>query len=132
MPETLYTKQSRRYVPWGHAQRWDADIMKAGQWRLEHCPRDGSGRYSYEVRPDTAGFVAAAQLAQEAMESAMDAAAVATPATLTPYTRKQLAIIKRFRAEMSAAGGLLPSFWGISSASDIARAGIDAVRKWGA
>ena len=132
MAEPIYIKRGRRYIPWGHSQAWETDVLLAGQWRLEFCPRDGSRRYAYDVRPDTAGFVAAAQIAQGAMESAMDSAAVATPSTTIPYTRKQREIIERFRTEMAAAGGLLPSYWIHTSANDIATAGIDAVRNWGA
>lgn len=132
MAEPIYIKRGRRYIPCGNSQDWSTDVLMAGQWRLEFCPHSGSHRYAYDVRPDTAGFVAAAQIAQEAMESAMNAAAVATPSTTTPYTHKQLEIIKRFRAEMAAAGGFLPDYWTHTSANDIAKAGIDAVRKWGA
>lgn len=132
MAEPIYIKRGRRYIPWGNSQAWETDVLAAGRWRLEFCPRNGSHRYAYDVRPDTAGFVAAAQIAQEAMESAMNAAAVATPSTTTRYTHKQQEIIKRFRAEMAAAGGFLPDYWTHTSANDIAKAGIDAVRKWGA
>ena len=66
---TLYRKEGRRYVVMGHAERYDhADVMKAGTWRVSYCYADGSLRYSYDVKPDTASFVAACELAGEAME----------------------------------------------------------------
>jgi hypothetical protein len=65
------------------------------------------------------------------MEKAMAAAAVAKPqlAMGEQLTAEQLAIIDRYRAEMAAAGALLPRFWVHASASEIAQAGIDAVRE---
>ncbi len=125
---TLYTKAGRRYRVWGHAESFDSHIMQAGQFVLVHCPEDGSRRYRYGVTPDNAAFVAASAVAMKAMTEAMCRRAVATPGQPVPYTKKQLAIIERFRAEMSAAGGLLPDFWQHASAEQIAQAGVDAVR----
>jgi hypothetical protein len=104
--------------------------MKAGTFRLTFCAGEGSYRYQYDVAPDTAGFVAAAQIARVAMESAMQAAAVGRPLGTSMYTKRQQEIIERFRQEMAAAGGLLPSMWQQSSVHEIAQAGIDAVRRW--
>jgi hypothetical protein len=129
----LYTKVGRRYVPFGNAYSWeyDADIMKAGTFRLTCCPGEGSYRYIYDVTPETAGFVAAAQLARGAMENAMQDAAIGKPSeSLTMYTPKQRKIIERFRAEMAAAGGLLPTAWVLGGVHEIAQAGVDACRKW--
>jgi len=128
----LYEKVGRRYMPWGNAWSWDrdADVMKAGTFRLTFCAGEGSYRYQYDVAPDTAGFVAAAQIARVAMESAMQAAAVSRPLGASMYTKRQQEIIQRFRAEMAAAGGLLPTMWQQSSVHEIAQAGIDAVRRW--
>lgn len=127
----LYKKIGRRYVVWGDAKQWSYDPMRAGQFRLTYCPRDGAGRYSYDVTPDTAGFVAAAEIAREAMESAIDEAAKSKPKPpLVPYTKRQLAIIEKFRSDMAAAGAMVPHWWTTSSSRDIALAGVDAVRAW--
>lgn len=133
MKTALYEKVGRRYVPWGNAWSWDrdADQMKARTFRLTACAGEGSYRYVYDVTPDTAGFVAAAEVARLAMEQAMQAAAIGKPSgELTMYTARQREIIERFRAEMAAAGGLLPTMWEQSSVHKIAQAGIDAVRGW--
>jgi hypothetical protein len=133
MKTALYEKVGRRYVPWGNAWSWDrdADQMKAGTFRLTFCAGEGSYRYTYDVAPDTAGFVAAAEVARVAMEAAMQAAAVDKPSgELTMYTKRQREIIERFRTEMAAAGGLMPTWWEQGSARSIAQAGIDAVRGW--
>ncbi len=76
--DTLYVKDGRRYRVWGHTV-YDFDCMKAGQWRMTYCPGDGSYHYRYDVRPDTASFMAAAELAREAMMSAMTEAARVAP-----------------------------------------------------
>ena len=131
MSVQLFHKVGRYYKPWGNAERWDfdGDVMTAGQFRLVHCVEDGSRRYSYDVTPDTAALAAAADVAAVAMERAIQAAAIARPGVdLSQYTKKQLAIIERFRAEMAEAGGLLPSHWQHASAREIAEAGIKALR----
>jgi hypothetical protein len=133
MKTALYEKVGRRYVPWGNAWSWDrdADLMQAGTFRMTACAGEGSYRYVYDVTPDTAGFVAAAEVARLAMEQAMQAAAIGKPSgELTMYTKRQREIIDRFRAEMAAAGGLLPTMWEVTSARDIVQAGIDAARRW--
>lgn len=128
---TLYLKAGRRYVVWGHAEQYDHDLMRAGQWRMTYCARDGLQRYRYDVRPDTASFLAACELARDAMEEAIGQQAIARPRLgVTPYTRKQLQLIERFRADMAAAGGFAPTHWTHSSAGDIAQAGIEAVRRF--
>lgn len=48
---------------------------------------------------------------------------------LTPYNKRQLAIVEKFRGEMEAAGGLLPSWWQHSSAYEIAKAAVNAGSK---
>lgn len=45
-------------------------------------------------------------------------------------TVSELMLIGRFRADMAAAGGLVPSHWQHASAREIAQAGIDAVREF--
>jgi hypothetical protein len=128
----LFQKIGRRYVPWGDGRNYDSDMMKAGQFRLTYCSAQGSSRYEYEVKPDTAGFVAASMIARGAMEDSIREAAIGGPAdgVSVPYTKRQLEILERFRAEMSVAGGLWPSWWTVSSPREISQAGIDAVRNW--
>lgn len=134
MKTALYEKVGRRYVPWGNAWSWDrdADAMKAGTFRLTACAGEGSYRYEYDVKPDTAGFVAAAEVARLAMEQAMQSASIGRPVGngSRAYTKRQREIIEKFRADMAEAGGLMPSMWTVSSARDIVQAGIDAVRGW--
>jgi hypothetical protein len=130
-PTTLYTKHARRYVPYGNVSDWryhDGDIMRSGEFRLTHCVGDGSTRYIYSVTPDTAAFLAACSIAQVAMEKAMGEAATAQTDSTMTYTPQQQEIIKRFRQEMAAAGGMVPVFWRNSSAAEIAAAGIAAVQ----
>jgi hypothetical protein len=127
---TLYEKVGRRYKVWGDGEDWSrsTDLMKVGEARLTVCYAPGAKRYVYGVKPDAAGFVAAAQLAAAAMVDAMQARAVAAPQLRgTPYTAEQLRLIEQFRADMAAAGGLLPSYWTIASSQEIAQAGTDAV-----
>ena len=56
--------------------------------------------------------------------------AIAAPQLGSPvlYTKKQLAIIERYRAEMAAAGGMFPIWWQHKSSTEIAQAAIEAVR----
>lgn len=127
----LFQKIGRRYVPWGNDQQWGSDVMKSGECRITFCAGNGERRFTYGVTPDTAGFVAAAEVARVAMEQAMQAAAIGKPrGQLTMYTKRQREIIEQFRADMAAAGGLIPTWWEVSSARDIAQAGVDAVRNW--
>jgi hypothetical protein len=70
--------------------------------------------------------------AEHEMIEVMQAAAMARfeeRTRSTPLTPEQLAIIERFRIEMATTGALLPTWWTTASAADIARAGIDAVRR---
>jgi hypothetical protein len=129
--ECLYVKRGRRYVPFSSWERETGDEMMVGTFRLTYAYADGCRRYAYNVKPDTAGFVAASEIARRAMEDAIQNAAIAAPSDKTTYyTKAQLDIIARFRAEMSAAGGLLPMYWQHSSAYDISQAAIDAVRSY--
>ena len=128
--EILYEKIGRRYVP-----KWDVwndpkDLMKPGQFRLTYAYGDGGYRYEYDVTPSTAAWVAASMLAQHAIEEAIREAAPAKPSEPRVYTKKQQEIIKRYRAEMAAAGGNLPEWWAITSPRDIAKAAIEAVKNW--
>lgn len=125
---TLYEKRGRKYAP--VQIDYDRDSLKCGQFRLHYAYEDGAGMFFYDVTPDTSGFVAAAMIAHKAIEQAIQDAATAKPRGPTPYTKKQLAIIERYRAEMVEAGGLLPEWWQHTSTWDIAKAGIDAVRRY--
>jgi len=129
---TLYEKRGRKYVP--VIERWyECDQLNVGQFRLTYCYAEGGRRYEYNVTPDTAGFVAAAMIAREAMEQAISevkASRPVIPANAKPYTKKQREILKRFRTEMAAAGGLFPDWWVNTSAWDISEAAIKAVREF--
>lgn len=126
--ETLYKKVGRKYVP--VRIEFDRDTLPAGCFRLHYAYENGAGMYFYDVKPDTAGFVAASMIAHKAMEQAIRDAAPAKHTALKRYTKKQLAIIKRYRAEMVEAGGLLPDWWMHTSPWDIADAGINAVKNF--
>ena len=128
---TLYEKRGRKYVP--VQDRWDdgRDCMKVGQFRLTYCYSEGGRRYEYEVTPATASFVAAATVAREAMEDAIRQRVISKEHIKNvPYTKKQLAILKRFRKEMSDAGGLLPHWWQHTSAYELSEAAIKAVQEF--
>lgn len=128
---TLYEKRGRRYIP--VQDRWEyysGDHMAVGTFRLTYCYTEGGRRYQYEVTPATATWAAAAMIARDVMVDAMKKRAVAVPSDPVPYTKKQQAIIKRFRKEMSDSGGLLPSFWQHASPFDIADAAIKALEEW--
>ena len=129
---TLYEKRGRRYVPLSDYEMYDGrDTMRVGTFRLTYCYQDGGKRYSYDVTPDTAGFVAAAGIARQAMEAAMTAALLAQPAeTLTPYTQRQLALLDEFRIRAAEIGMLWPTWWQHSSVRDISEAAINAVREY--
>lgn len=128
---TLYVKQGRRYHPWGHLEEnWHQDPMPAGTFRLVHCVESGHYRTTHDVTPDTAAFLAAAELAAVAMEEEMRQRAVALPQLgSTPCTAEQRRLIEQFRRDMATTGALVPAYWTHASAREIAQAGIDAVRE---
>lgn len=132
MNETLYRKVGRRYVPVLNSRTYERDTMHVNTWRMVYAYSEGGRRYQYDVKPDSASFKAAAMIAKQAM---VDAIIKASAATLDvqngrPFTQKQKRIIKRFRAEMAAAGGMLPVWWVHTSAEDVANAAIKAVEDW--
>lgn len=131
--EVLYIKKGKRYHVWGnaltHGERFDHDPMRVGTFRLTYCPEPGHQRYSYDVKPDHAAFLAAAEIARFAMEEAIAKAARSKSGTPSKYTKQQKDIIECFRQEMADAGGLLPEYWHSGSPTEIAQAGIDAVVK---
>ena len=131
--EVLYIKKGKRYHVWGnaltHGERFDRDPIKVGTVRLAYCPSPGHLRYSYDVQPDHAAFLAAAEIARFAMEEAIAKAARSKPVSTRAYTKQQEEIIERFRQEMAETGGFLPDYWHSGSPSEIAQAGVDAVTK---
>lgn len=130
MTETLYRKVGRKYVP--AEIRWndDRDSMRVGTFRLTYAYREGGSRYSYDVRPDTAGFVAAAQMYRIEMEQALTEACIARPQEpLTPYTKRQQKVLDRHRKELAAVGLLWPIWWEHASVYAISQAAIDSMKE---
>lgn len=130
--EPLYLKEGRRYIPTYSLAHWnfDGDLMPVGSFRLVHAYIDGGRRYSYEVTPDTAAWVAAATLAVHAMTEAIHKANRCTIAGGTPWTKKQQAAIKQANAILEAAGIWSGRGWTTAQAYHVAQAGIDAVKQW--
>jgi len=127
--ETLYIKKGRRYYPWGN-ESFANDVMRVGTFRLTYCPKNGHYRYTQDVTPDTAAFLAAASIAQWAMEQAILESAKSKPqSSSVPWTEKQVKLIEKFRSDMAAAGAFIPSYWTNSTAYEIAQAGIKAVEE---
>lgn len=105
------------------------DVMPVNTFRLVHAVGSGGYRYHYDVTPDTASFVAAASIAEEAMVDAMmDASKVQPAQDLSKYTIKQLEAIRKARDIMESAGCFV-SHWKHAGVHDIVRAGIDAVKR---
>lgn len=127
--ETLYVKRGDQYVPWGNTESLTTDRhgMKAGTFRLIQCSGDGAYRIRTDVTPDTAGFIAAATIAQDAMEKALIKASLIAPKVNTPLTTKQREILNNFKDQMRKAGGIFPHYWEVNSPNEIATAGINAV-----
>ena len=72
-------------------------------------------------------MVAAAMIAKGAMVDAIRQQSSMRPMGLTPYTKKQLALIERFKQDM---GGMMPTHWTSRSAYDIADAAVKAVMEF--
>jgi len=125
----LYEKCGRKYVP-VHA-RWYEDHnieqMPVGTFKMIYAYQDGGRAYEYKVTPDTAGMMAAMMIARKAMEQAIHEKSRMRPSALQPYTKKQLAAIERFKAEM---GGMFPSHWTENSAYEISEAAMKAVLEY--
>jgi len=126
----LYTKQGRRYIPWGNAEDWHAaDVMRAGEFRLVHCAGNGVTRYVSPVDPIAAPFLAAAEIAQAAMERAInDRAAAIVQCGRPAVTKHQRQAMDAAQQLLKDAGILQPPWWRSSSAREIAAAGIAAVQ----
>lgn len=128
--DTLYKKVGRKYVPVDSLSLIEQNIdrLEVGTFRLAYAYKDGGRRYEYDVKPDTASFVAAMMIAQEAMEKDMLDAAKATPHTsVKPYTKKQLALIEKFKSDM---GDMRPAYWKYASPYEIAEAAVKAVKEY--
>ena len=124
MKETLFRrKPNGRYEVMGESEQMDRIIMPPQGFTLTHR-KAGVTQWEYAVTPDTASFLAAAMVARTAMEESLRTAATFRPQFERPYTKKQLACIERFKAEM---GMTCPIWWRETSARDVAQAGIDAV-----
>jgi hypothetical protein len=122
--ETWYRrKPNGRYEPIVEAEKYDYVTMPANGFTLTFR-EDGCTRYEYAVKPDNAGFVAAAMVARAAMEDAIRQAATYRPSAPIPYTKKQLKLIDKFKIEM---GMLYPTWWEQTSAREIVQAGLDAI-----
>ncbi len=122
----LFEKVGRKYVPM--AAYWhehsNVDQMQAGTFRLVYAHGNGCKRYEYAVTPATAPTVAAMLIAKTAMVDAIREASKMRPNVETQYTKKQLALIAKFREDMGMA---YPSWWVEGSAYDIADAAVKAV-----
>ena len=121
--ETWYRKVGRRYIAVREAEPHNYITMPDG-YTLTYR-KDGATRWEYAVKPDSAGFMAAAMAARVAMEAAIAAKATYQPSPIVQYTKKELGYIKRFKDEM---GMRYPRCWTQATAFEIAQAGIDAVR----
>lgn len=116
-------KPNGRYAPVVQAEQYDYQTMPAQGFTLTYR-KDGLTQYEYAVKPDNASFVAAAMVARTAMEDAARQAATYKPSGPQLFTKKQLALIEQFKADMGMA---YPTWWQETSARDIVQAGIDAV-----
>jgi hypothetical protein len=128
---TLYKKEGRKYVPYAERLGDYELTIPVGSFVLSYAYANGGKRYSYNVKPDTAGFEAAAMIAQNSIcEAIHEKSKYDCDKKSIPYTKKQLAIIKEFREKMIEAGGLMPMWWTSKASYEIAEAAIDAVRNY--
>jgi hypothetical protein len=129
---TLYKKVGRKYVP--HRESFlDSELtIPVGSFVMAYAYTGGGKKYSYEVKPDTAGFVAAAMIAQHSIVEAINEKNRYRPdaAKSTPYTKEQRALVEEFSEKMRATGALLPDWWTTNASYEIADAAIDAVRNY--
>lgn len=116
--EVLYRKVGRKYVPAFNAEsstRYGYDMMKPGTFRLTYCYTDGGRRYNYDVTPDTASFVAAAEMFRYEMEQAVLEASKAVEQQdrnyATRYTKEQKQTIAKSRELLDSAGVTTPIWW---------------------
>ena len=98
--------------------------MPVGTFKLTYAYGNGGNRYEYDVTPATAPMVAAMMIAKQPMEEAIREACKMRPSTPQPYTKKQMALIDKFRQDM---GGMMPSWWTEQSSYEISAAAMKAV-----
>ena len=126
---TMHGTRPRYTLAYSHVNDYHiVDAMKVNTFRLVHAYGEGGRRYHYDVTPDTAAFVAAASIAEQAMVKAMmEANQVQPELGRVPYTEKQLAAINQARDIMEKAGVFITQ-WKYAGVHDIVKAGIDAVK----
>ena len=112
-----------RYTPVLQAELYNYVTTPADGFTLTF-KKGGMTSYQYNVTPDTASFKAAATVCRLAMEEAIEEASQSSPHMCYEYSKKQLALIAKFKEDM---GGMQPLWWTGSSARDVAQAGVDAV-----
>ena len=127
--EPVNKKVGPKYVP--IPVRWYEDArmeqMPVGTFRLLYAYSDGGRRYEYDVTPATAPMVAAMTIARAAMEEAIRDACKMRPSTPQSYTKKQQALIAKFREDM---GEMMPSWWIENSAYTISERAMQAVMEY--
>lgn len=114
--EVLYRKIGKRYIPAFNVERsYDNDLMKPGTFRLTYCYTDCGRRYNYDVTPDTASFVAAAEMFRYEMEQAVLEASKAVEQQDRDYskrfTKEQKQVIAQCRDLLDKSGVTTPLWW---------------------
>ena len=107
---------------------YDHEAMTPGTCHLVIASGDGMRRYAHDVTPDTAGWVAAAELARVAMEDAIRERSKFTPSVQIKYTKRQQEVLAHCKKLMADAGMLMPSSWTSATPHEISQAAIDAVK----
>lgn len=130
MIEVLYKKVGRKYVPVRQTfGGYDSPTIPVGTFVITYAYTGGGRSYTYDVTPDTASFVAAAKVAQKAMEKAIQEKCKYKPEHVK-WTKKQRDIMADFQHQMFKAGGNMPTWWTSASGYEIAQTGIDAARNY--
>lgn len=115
MSEILYRKVGRKYVPYLRSFSFDEPSLHVpiGKYALIYAFAENGRSYSYQATPDTAGFIAAVHAFKHEFVDAINRRIPATP-TENPakhWTKKQKALIDKFRDDMVATGALKPIEW---------------------
>jgi hypothetical protein len=129
MSEILYKKVGRKYVPQSRVFDFE-HAMPVGSFMLVYAYTDGGRQYEYAVTPDTASFVAAAMVAQKAMEQVIQDKSEYKPQGGTMFTKAQQKILAEYREKMREVSGNLPTWWNAGSSHEIVSAAIEAVRSY--
>jgi predicted outer membrane protein len=124
--EVLYKKIGKRYIPTFNVERsYDNDLMKPGTFRLTYCYTDCGRRYNYDVTPDTASFVAAAEMFRYEMEQAVLEASKAVEQQdkdySKRYTKEQKQVIAQCRDLLDKSGVTTPLWWQHRSGWDMSK-----------